>query len=139
MSLVRTTVWPRFFARWRNFLTAYAVTIVSGILFFCMSNGGDLFLYTKYASIAREHGLSGLYTRETVEYPPLAAAFIVGVDRFGTLLPAENPLFHLKIYQAPRQLQEYKLAHRCTMLAIFLLIIWLVRRSCASCFPTESE
>jgi hypothetical protein len=139
MSSLRSTAWLRLFNRWRIVLAAYAVTLVAGILFLCMSNGGDLFLYTRYANTAREHGLSGLYAQETVEYPPLAAAFIVGVDRFGTMLPTDNPLIHLKIYQAPSQLQEYKLAHRCTMLVIFLVTVWLVRRLCSTAFPAESE
>jgi hypothetical protein len=139
MPHLDVNLWSQRFARWRRILTAYAVVTVTGILFFCMSNGGDLFLYTKYAGTAREAGLNGLYARETVEYPPLAAAFIVAVDRVGTLIPAENPLIHLKIYQAPPDLQEYKLAHRCVVVLIFLLTIWLVRRLCASCFPGDSD
>src|SRR5262249_25337318 len=104
-----------------------------------MSNGGDLFLYTKYGTTARQYGINGLYAHETVEYPPLAAAFIIGVDRIGTMLTASgNPLTNLKIYHVPPELRDYKLAHRGVMLLIFLFMTWLVPRFSRHCFPDES-
>src|SRR5579864_7995452 len=140
MPSPHASFWPRFFLRWREALIAYLVTVVAGVLFLCMSNGGDLFLYTRYASTAREHGLSGLYKRETVEYPPLATAFIVAVDRASSMFPLSDcALTRLKTYQAPPLLREYKIAHRCTMLVIFLITVWLVRRLCAGCLPEDSK
>jgi hypothetical protein len=45
--------WFQILLRWRKLLTLYCIAVVAGLLFFCMSNGGDLFLYTKYGSSAR--------------------------------------------------------------------------------------
>jgi hypothetical protein len=105
-----------------------------------MSNSGDLFLYAKYGSTAREQGWSGLYEQRTVEYPPLAVAFIVAIDRASTLLPVSgNPLTNLKVYDAPPELRSYKFAHRCIMLGVFLFTVRLVRRLSACYYPEESR
>jgi hypothetical protein len=133
---------PRFGKTW-TLAACLLVLLVETWVFLYRCTDWDLAIYHEYAQTCRQSSLGTLYSRRSVEYPPLAVLLMLGTDAVARQLPDCTALggVFAKGDQRPESFASYKLAYRLEMAAVtfatFLLLLYLVRQYLPHEAPSE--